>query len=277
MVKDLVNEVMFHTRPETSTSLDVMMATVVNKGNVFKSDFKGIITELAQFATAGEQTIAAFTSAIVKGVEFRGRGQLFTENSQGNHPRQKRLFVTQNASNNLSSEWHKTYQINSWAKVEDWFIAHPENMEKKHLKSRMLFGQSNYFFRLHVPSDPLIDKLALANMVLRTASAPDRNRGSHRFIDMNSPNTSFFHAKQFIVLNYFEATNVALSPLDINNYPITNPQSGIKESINQLKKLNSLLSHFFGCRRNIQKVNTIFTQLEEIIVPLGMLASFACI
>jgi hypothetical protein len=205
------------------------------------SDFSGIISDLAQFATAGEHTIAAFTRAIVKGVELRGRGQLYTENSLGRDRMQRKLNVSQNPKNNLSLYWHQTFQINSWGKVEDWFIDNPDDPEKKQVTERVLFGQFNYFFRLHIPSDALIDKLSFANMVLRVPSAPDPKRGSHRYIDA-SGNGSYFHAKQFVVLNYVEATNVAFSPLDMHSYPIANPTSGIKESVHKIKSYPLRLS-----------------------------------
>lgn len=233
-VQHLVRDVHFYPNDNVFTDVDVMMADFVDEGILFLSDFGGIITDLATFATAGEHTIAAFTKALVKGVEFRGRGQLYAENSLGRDREKRRTYVPQNPGNILNNNWHHTFHINSWGKVEDWYIAHPNNPEKKQLKPKVLFGQFNYFFRLHIPSDTLIDKLAFANMVLRTPSVPNDMRGSHRYIDMRE-NSGFYHAKQFIVLNYVEATNLALSPLDTYDYPIANPNSGVKESANKIK------------------------------------------
>jgi hypothetical protein len=236
VVKDLVMEVVFDepTDDVFANNKDFMMSEIVDKGKVFMSDFRGIIRDLAQFATAGEHTIAGFTSAIVKGVEMRGRGQLYTETSSGRHAVQKRLFVTQNPKNDLSTNWHQGFQINSWAKVEDWYIAHPNNPAKKQVLPRVLFGQFNYFFRLNIPSDPVIHQLSLANMVLRNVSNPDPARGSHRYINMRAVNT-YYHDKQFIVLNYVEATNLALSPLDKNSYPIPNLLTSVKEAVHAIK------------------------------------------
>jgi hypothetical protein len=251
LVKDLVVEVVFGEPTDHAyTDKNFMMREIVNKGKVFMSDFRGIIRDLAQFATAGEHTIAGFTSAIIKGVEMRGRGQLYTENSSGQHAVQKKLYVTQNAKNTLSDNWHQGFQINSWAKIEDWYIAHPNNPAKKQVLPRVLFGQFNYFFRLNVPSDPVIHQLSLANMVLRNVSAPDPARGSHRCINFTAAN-SYYHKKQFIVLNYVEATNLALSPLDKYHYPITNPHSGIKEVLNSIKSypLKFSTAHFTEVKR----------------------------
>jgi hypothetical protein len=231
IVKDLVVEIVFD-KPADKVFRDrqLMMDTVVDKGKLFMSDFSGIITDLAQFATAGEHTIAAFTSAIVKGVEMRGRGQLYTENSKGKHAVQRKVYVTQNVHNNLANNWHRAFQVNSWGKVEDWEIA----AVTRQVVPLVLFGQFNYFFRLHVPNDLVIHKLSFANMVLRKVSAPDPLRGSHRYISPCAAN-SYNHAKQFIVLNYVEATNLALSPLDKYNYPMANPLSGIKEAVDAIK------------------------------------------
>jgi hypothetical protein len=83
--------------------------------------------------------------------------------------------------------------------------------------------------------------LSFANMVLRNVSDPDSTRGRHRYIDMSRHNT-YYHKKQFIALNYVEATNLALSPLDHHRYPIANPLSGVKETMNAIKSYPLKLS-----------------------------------
>jgi hypothetical protein len=95
-VKHLVNDVLFELPNDT------LCEECHRLGNVFISDFAGIITDLAQFATAGEHRIAAFTHATVKGVEHRGRGQFYSENSLGTHPVLIRTHVPQNVNNVLS-------------------------------------------------------------------------------------------------------------------------------------------------------------------------------
>jgi hypothetical protein len=72
-------------------------------------------------------------------------------------------------------------------------------------------------------------------MVLRNASLPDPARGSHSYIKTTSLGASYYHDKQFICLNYVEATNLALSPLDKYHYPIANPLSGINDAVHAIK------------------------------------------
>jgi hypothetical protein len=214
--------------------LNVFIETeMVLKRVVYASDLTGIIAEMANFGNI-KQPIAAFTRAIVKGVKFSARGekysetQLVAEDHSGTNRYGLELdYELDNPLNELNKNWYSTLQYSSWARVKDWYtLVNNSKSEFVPVAARTYFAQLNYFFRLYIPSDKLLNGLAFANSVLRFPSTViDKNR-RHFWVD---PSAKSYHPhKHFVSMNYFEGTALAVSALDDESLPIINPMRAAK-------------------------------------------------
>jgi hypothetical protein len=185
-------------------------ANLINKRRLFASDLNGIIKDLRHFASDGPHPIAAFKTATIKGVFFTARGDKYAESSFGN--------TVSCIDNVLRENWHQVYQYSGWCRVHDKFLN-----DEGEISVTTYFAQLNYFFRLYLPSDSLINGVAFANAVLRTPTTKtiDPNRG-HFCVSPNDVQ-SFYPHKHFIALNFVVATAIAVSALDHRNRPIMNP------------------------------------------------------
>jgi hypothetical protein len=206
---------------------------MVLKRVLYASDLTGIIADLANFGNI-KQPIAAFTRAIVKGVKFSARGekysetQLVAEDYSGTNLVGTVDYDLDNPLNDLSKNWYQTLQYSSWARVRDWYtLLDNSTSETVAIRDRTYFAQLNYFFRLYIPNDKLLNGLAFANSVLRNpgSSTIDKVR-RHFWVD---PSAKSYHPhKHFISLNYFEGTALAVSALDDDSLPIINPLRAAK-------------------------------------------------
>lgn len=198
------------------------MRDVVDQGKVYIADFRTTIKELAEFGTGGMQPIASYVHAVVKGVKLTGRGEKYAEKTtelvsfQGTNRQPVRESEIQNPDNILCNNWHPRFQINSWCKVTDYYIHNTSDVVTK----KSYFGQVNYFFRMFVPSDGILNGCAFANIMLR-APKLDKHRATS-YIGMDDAQ-SYVGDKHFVSLNYLDSTAVALSAMDVAGLPLVNP------------------------------------------------------
>eukprot|EP01034_Spumella_vulgaris_P021783 gene21783-27849_t len=242
-VKDFVGEVLYIEFGEAAAEpyleedqlervLADVMANIVSQAKIYIADFDTIIRELAEFGTKNKQPIASHIAAMVKGVKLTGRGESFAEKSvavravQGNAQAVRAIRI-ENDANILCENWHDRFQVNSWCRVQDFYIqtiAPKKGAVDQALvfvtKKKVYFGQINYMFRAYVPSDRILNGCAFANVMLRKPTM-DKKRG-HNYVGMNDDET-YFGDKHFVSLNYVDSTAVALSALDENGYPVMNP------------------------------------------------------
>lgn len=209
-------------------------------GYIYFTDITGIILDLARFGAPGAQTIASFTSATVKGVPLRGRGYACSEKSVvletftgTNKVGLAVEYIVQNESNVLAKNWSDSAHFSSFFRATDYYIKHPNDRRRRKVEEKVRFGQVNYFFRLFVPSDPVINGLPFANVTLRKA-VYDKQRWHYK-IDVDD-RISYDGSKQFIPLNYFNSTAIATSVMDPGGLPMLNPASVMRYSRKAIKE-----------------------------------------
>lgn len=225
--------------PEHISDLAVsVMENIVDKGAVYLSDFRGgIIEQLAKFATSKQQPIAAFTHAVVKGVMLSGRGPKCVENelvmedlSGTNAVGLSERFLIQNPMNVLSNNWYVQPQINSWCKISDYYVHYITKLTKQ-VKKRHYLGQLNYFFRLYLPCDTMLNGVAFANVVLRqTDFSPIR--GCHSIVMRRGEyeDHSYYPHKQFVPVNYIDSTALSVTAFDVKEMPMMSPTATMKRA-----------------------------------------------
>ncbi len=240
----LINDVYDGAEEEEYLSTPSKLNDLSVDGILLISDFGGIIKDMATFGNRNKYgvPIAGYSTCIVKGVEFRGRGakyaeSFFSEDNQSgtNNPMDRGFGIsnTTNPLNNLNKTWQEKTQSDSWCSVSDFY------MDGLVMRSALYLGQCNYYFRIVFPSDSLVHGLPFANMVLhkklnRNSSSVASSHGT-RSIPTNYDSsrdcwflpseTNYFHAhKQFVPLVYVDATSYGLSALNITDQ-ITNVSS----------------------------------------------------
>lgn len=254
--KGLVNGVLFDLDPtlcwrdKDVEKLDDIahdiMSTLVDCGKVFLTDFDGIIFDLAVFApdailrVANAQPIAAFTRAVVKGIQFNARGQKYAEDtllledlSGTNRVGLSKKFMIQNEDNKLKSSWFPSFQLNSWCKVTDFYV-HYTNRNVKQVKRKLYVGQLNYFFRMFVPSDLIVNGVAMANIVLRNVGYSPVH-GCYQIKNMMNDVDSYYAHKQFVPLSYIDSTALAVIAMDKHELPMMSPDATLRKAKDRIK------------------------------------------
>ncbi len=113
--------------------------------------------------------------------------------------------------NKISLNWHKN--VSSWCSVND-AIQKPSSQWPVYEK---YIAQLNYFFRLQLEHDTVLNGVAFANAVCRTPTMDVRRH--HYFIGKDDI-SNYKHKKQFIALNYVESTAIAVCGFDNDKLPI---------------------------------------------------------
>lgn len=211
----------------------MLMSTMVDRGFIFMSDLDGIVKELACFATI-DQPIAAFTHAVIKGISFCARGANFAEDkllledtSGTNRVGLGNRYLIQNQDNNLNTNWYSTFQFNSWCRITDYYVHYTSRLVKQ-AKKRSYLGQFNYFFRLSLPSDSILDGTAFANTVLRQADYSPIH-GCYSIKNL-SDDTSYYALKQFVPLSYVDSTALAVVAMDAQDLPMMSPDATLRRA-----------------------------------------------
>jgi len=260
-------------------------------GEVFISDFQNVIPELANFGVGDhakkESFIHVYKKAIVKGIEFNGRGTDFAENEvmvednrghQSNSAGMKTRVMVRK-TNVVADCWSDKNQIDAWFRMTDFYqqnttvsarsvsknskTARRKNKSKAsttsssahvdpnppqqydRIVSRQYVGQFNYFFRIRIKSDRLLNNLPFASAVLRKPTF-DKSR-HHNFIS-GEDKDSYYPHKQFVSLNYIDSTAIAISALDEQSFPLLNPKVRSKWILDKsylLISANSLLDRLY--------------------------------
>ncbi len=218
-----------------------VMSDVVDVGSVFLSDFDTVIEQLASLAFGKRQPLATFTHAVVKGVEMSARGSKFVEparlvreNLSGtNGVGLSERYLIQNTLNKLQDNWYPQQQINSWCKVTDYFVRY--NRDNKQVIKKHYLAQFNYFFRMSIPCDKMLDGVAFANAVLRTADFSPV-RGCYQIpIRANDGDHTYYPHKQFIPLNYVDSTAFSITAFDSQDMPMMSPTAVLKRAKDVIK------------------------------------------
>ena len=102
--------------------------------------------------------------------------------------------------------------------------------------SKLVGCQLNYAFRLHLPSDLLINGLAFASVVVSRSVIYNKNKCNY-YIDVSNKNSSYRPNISYIPLNYVHSTQIILSALHINTEPLR------EDSKNDPHFIYLLLSH----------------------------------
>ena len=106
----------------------------------------------------------------IKGGYFRCRGEKYSETVEGFVDRviygvQNNRIATVNPVNNIREHWEQELQFSSWFK-----------MSPRAGELRNMYGQFNYFFRLHIPGDPILNGLAVGNCVVRNVCSGTQDK-----------------------------------------------------------------------------------------------------
>jgi len=165
--------------------------------NIYTCDYESI-----QIALSTNLMIT--TKAIVNGTEMVGRGFEYRV-IRGND--------NLNSLNNLRNTWYHKTQYNSWF----FYTASQANKKDRQ------FGQLNFFFRVRMPGDYLLDNIALASTTNRIHHISKRVGGIEKtgYFEVSANDSSY--AKKlckFVVVRNILSTRVAILPLDHLNKPI---------------------------------------------------------
>jgi hypothetical protein len=133
-----------------------MIANCILNGVVLSRDIDTIVA-LVEFYPLSYQ------NATIKGVHMRGRGVKYSELRPAQKVRKyggaTDLILPSNPKNDLLELWEQPEQYSSFIKFNNWRI----NNSTKRNTSSVQYGQSNYFFRMILPTDPYIHNVAFAN------------------------------------------------------------------------------------------------------------------
>jgi hypothetical protein len=242
-VKHLVNGVKQH-QPEYVEDIDDDIAD----GIIYMTDFCGIIKDIACYGDK-KHKVKIFFEATIKGIHFDGRGSEYAEDTievetfKGNQSNKAGLNkrAIANERNILSYTWD--YNVGSWCLVTDAYQPNDSAASRQSRKTqkkvsagktgrktrtgklieyRRYAALLNYFFRLVLPTDPVLHGLSLASAFLRKLDDSrnvDEGRGGHYFV--HSDDSIDYHPhKQFIVLNYVDSTAIGVCGLDESGMPI---------------------------------------------------------
>ncbi len=249
---------------------DQVMSQVVDPGCVFLSDFDNIIEQLASLAVSKRQPLATFTHAVVKGVEMSARGSKFVEpaglvreylaGTIGVGLSQR--YLIQNPDNKLRDSWYPQQQINSWCKITDHFVRY--SRDTKQVIKKHYLGQLNYFFRLSIPCDKILDGVAFANAVLRTEDYSSI-RGCYQIpICENKQDDTYYPHKQFVPLNYIDSTAFSVTAFDAQGLPMMSPTATLKVAKDVIKNYPLVFSKLNS--NNVARLDLVELHKERLHV-----------
>ena len=153
-----------------------------------------------------------YSKALVYGIEMKSRGVSCVEKEFNKEPSLK--------CNDLSNSWSENASISSWFKF------HMESSLKLPFKDdknfgfsittydSLQYGQFNYFFRIHLPWEPLLDGLPMA-------SATCRKTLIDHYIDIvKTDSSSYDNKKRFVSLTNVFSTRILVGARDNQKKPI---------------------------------------------------------
>jgi hypothetical protein len=174
-----------------------------------------------------------FKTALVFGIKMDSRGIECSEQHASNP---EHGLVVNNSLNNLQLNWNNSKSVSCWFKYRynsksflDTKFGCIDNLKivevqqgastvvTKFLKDEFCFGQFNYFFRINLPSEPLLNGLPMASAVCRKATMDCYMQT----IDiLNSDNASFLSQKRFVTLTNVYSTKILVGGRDNLKMPI---------------------------------------------------------
>jgi hypothetical protein len=106
--------------------------------------------------------------ACVKGIDMIGRG---IEHCETKEPLQPdvyghTVYLPANRFNHLNQQWSFSKQTKCWSKFKHW-IMRKDKDGVMNCEYKTGYGQTNYFFRIFLPSDAILHNLAFANVTAR--------------------------------------------------------------------------------------------------------------
>jgi hypothetical protein len=173
-----------------------------------------------------------FENALVFGIRMESRGMQYSEKREGEQFDDSKPI---NELNNLSKYWNTKTSFSSWFKyrynnktIQETKFGSIDYLElttvtqrgsdlvTKFNKDKFCFGQFNYFFRINLPSEPLLNGLPMASAVCRLA----RIENYMQLVDVNcSPNESYIPNKRFVALTNVYSTKLLVGGRDEHGLP----------------------------------------------------------
>lgn len=204
----------------------------VKKGFVYKTDiaFAGEILKMKIFPFYQKATIFGvhFSS---RGAECREREPPTREIIHDINGNEIEVYRVKRSGNKLHKEYHKTSQYSSFC-----FFHVPTGNFKKPFGEE-LCGQFNFFFRLKLPSDPVLHGVPMASILARTFQIVDRVPTLQATVTHEDHNdfsvTNHINHPTFIPLTNVKATAILVGAKNANNERIC-----IEESLQKLTKDN---------------------------------------
>jgi hypothetical protein len=146
----------------TNSVMENLIEDDLNHANLFDFD-KQCIIEIYNMAPK-----LVSLKACVKGIEMSARGYDYCETSE---PTQAEtwghtILYPVNKFNHLNKQWSFSKQTKCWSKFKQWTM-------KKDVDGvwncdyKTGYGQTNFFFRVILPSDPIVHHLPFANVTAR--------------------------------------------------------------------------------------------------------------
>jgi hypothetical protein len=174
-----------------------------------------------------------FKTALVFGIKMDSRGMECSEQHASNP---ENGLMVNNGLNNLQLNWNNSKSVSCWFKYRynsksflDTKFGCIDNLKivevqqgastvvTKFLKDEFCFGQFNYFFRINLPSEPLLNGLPMASAVCRKATMDCYMQT----IDiLSSLNASFLSQKRFVTLTNVYSTKILVGGRDNLKMPI---------------------------------------------------------
>jgi hypothetical protein len=131
-------------------------------GNLFDFDKQCVI----EIYNMSPKTVSL--RACVKGIDMIGRGVEYCETKEPLHPLGfgHTVYLPANKFNHLNNQWSFSKQTKCWSKFKHW-IMRKDKDDVMNCEYKTGYGQTNYFFRICLPSDTILHNLAFANVTAR--------------------------------------------------------------------------------------------------------------
>jgi len=183
-----------------------MLTVATTEGTIFSEDL-----EKTKILFSKKFNPHRYSKALVYGIEMKSRGVSCAEKEFTKQPCLK--------CNDLSNSWWENASISSWFKF------HMESSLKLNFRDNnnfgfstmtydsLQYGQFNYFFRLDLPDEPLLDGLPMA-------SATCRETLYDHYIDTVKTDKSSYEQKRFVSLTNVCSTRILVGARDNQKQPI---------------------------------------------------------
>jgi hypothetical protein len=197
---------------------------IIDNINIILSEDELSTAETVSLFLAFQNNFSIYTKAIIFGLRFTARGMecIETENPTSdnytNYGKQGNFYMMNNTRNDISCFLNWSLQYSSWCRYRINKLQFEEDFNPS-----FFYGQLNYFFRFHCPSDIILHGLPIANLVPRSFLGANT---LHNPLGVDKiPCEKIFHIPKrkneenrnwFVPLTNFCSTAILIVPFDDN-------------------------------------------------------------